>query len=189
MTKNWYENIWFVRLKVLVVSAFFAAFGNWIFTSKAGAPVTPLEAAPALIVMICLVLFAMVVQMLFERIPKWPKLPTALYLTIINTFIGCDLSPVQGCLYPHSGLCRYLHRQGSGRVPQAGRFHRHRFDPDLYRHLHRFGHHRPDRPEADRPDLIPSPRIPCLVITKSPARSCAAGLFPYFVCYILFSKI
>ena len=96
MTKNWYENIWFVRLKVLVVSAFFAAFGNWIFTSKAGAPVTPLEAAPALIVMICLVLFAMVVQMLFERIPKWPKLPTALYLTIINTFIGCDLSPVQG---------------------------------------------------------------------------------------------
>ena len=96
MTKNWYENIWFVRLKVLVVSAFFAAFGNWIFTTKAGAPVTPLEAAPALIVMICLVLFAMVVQMLFERIPKWPKLPTALYLTIINTFIGCDLSPVQG---------------------------------------------------------------------------------------------
>ena len=96
MTKNWYENIWFVRLKVLVVSAFFAAFGNWIFTTKAGAPVTPLEAAPALFVMICLVLFAMFVQMLFERIPKWPKLPTALYLTIINTFIGCNLSPVQG---------------------------------------------------------------------------------------------
>lgn len=96
--EKWYNNIWFVRLKVLVVSAFYASIGNWIYSSKAGNPVTPLEVAPALIVMVGLVLFAMFVQMMIEKIPKWPKLPTALYLTLINTLLGCDASPFQGWL-------------------------------------------------------------------------------------------
>lgn len=96
MTANWYENKWIVRIKVLIISAFYASIGNWIFTSKAGAPVTPIEATPALIVMVILVIISMFVQSLFERIPKWPKLPTALYLTLINTYIGSDISPVQG---------------------------------------------------------------------------------------------
>ena len=95
MTANWYENKWVVRIKVLVISAFYASIGNWIFTKKSGAPVTPLEAAPALVVMVALVLFAMAVQSLLERIPKWPKLPTALYLTLINTYMGCNISPFQ----------------------------------------------------------------------------------------------
>ena len=56
---------------------------------------TPGEAAPALVVMVILVIIAMFVQSLFERIPKWPKLPTALYLTLIDTYIGSSISPVQ----------------------------------------------------------------------------------------------
>ncbi|MEA4921489.1 MAG: DUF340 domain-containing protein [Clostridiaceae bacterium] len=96
MTANWYENKWVVRIKVLVISAFYASIGNWIFTLKAGAPVTPIEATPALIAMVILVIISMFVQTLFEKIPKWPKLPTALYLTLINTYIGSDISPVQG---------------------------------------------------------------------------------------------
>lgn len=95
MTTNWYDNKWVVRIKILVISAFYASIGNWIFTLKSGAPVTPLEAAPALVVMIFLVILAMFVQSLFEKIPKWPKLPTALYLTLINTYMGCDISPFQ----------------------------------------------------------------------------------------------
>ena len=95
MTGNWYENKWFVRIKILVISAVYASIGNWIFTTKAGKPVTPGEAAPALVVMVILVIIAMFVQSLFERIPKWPKLPTALYLTLIDTYIGSSISPVQ----------------------------------------------------------------------------------------------
>ena len=95
MTGNWYENKWFIRIKILVISAVYASIGNWIFTTKAGKPVTPGEAAPALVVMVCLVILAMFVQSLVERIPKWPKLPTALYLTLINTYMGCDISPFQ----------------------------------------------------------------------------------------------
>ncbi len=95
MTGNWYENKWFIRIKILVISAVYASIGNWIFTTKAGKPVTPGEAAPALVVMVILVIIAMFVQSLFERIPKWPKLPTALYLTLINTYMGCDISPFQ----------------------------------------------------------------------------------------------
>lgn len=95
MTTPWYENKWLVRIKILVISSVYAAFGNWISSMKAGKPVTALEVAPALVVMIGLVLLAMFVQSLFERIPKWPKLPTALYLTLINTYMGCDISPFQ----------------------------------------------------------------------------------------------
>ncbi|MEA4921486.1 MAG: DUF340 domain-containing protein [Clostridiaceae bacterium] len=95
MTTNWYNNKWVVTLKVLVISAFYAAIGNWIFTTKAGAPVTPVEVIPAMIAMIVLVVISMFVQSLFEKIPKWPKLPTVLYLTIINTYIGSNISPVQ----------------------------------------------------------------------------------------------
>lgn len=96
-TTNWYNNIWFVRLKVLIVSAFFAAIGNWIFTTKLEAPVTPFEAAPAMVAMIVLVLISMVVQTVFEKtFPKLLKMPTALYLTILATIIGSDISPVQG---------------------------------------------------------------------------------------------
>lgn len=95
MTTPWYENKWLVRIKILVISSVYAAFGNWISSMKAGKPVTALEVAPALVVMIGLVLLAMFVQSLFEKIPKWPKLPTALYLTLINTYMGCDISPFQ----------------------------------------------------------------------------------------------
>ena len=92
------QNKWFTRIKVLLVSSFFAAFGNWIFTTKAGAPVTPLEIVPALAFMICLVLVAMLIQELIEKIPKWPKLPTALYLALLATVLGLDGSPIQGWL-------------------------------------------------------------------------------------------
>ena len=94
MTTKWYDNIWVVRLKVLVISAFYASIGNWIFTTKSGAPVTPGEAALPLVVMVCLVLLAMAVQMLIEKIPHWPKLPTALYLTLINTYLGSPICPI-----------------------------------------------------------------------------------------------
>ena len=32
MTGNWYENKWFIRIKILVISAVYASIGNWIFT-------------------------------------------------------------------------------------------------------------------------------------------------------------
>lgn len=95
MTTNWYNNKWVVTLKVLVISAFYASIGNWIFTTKAGAPVTPFQVIPAMIAMIVLVVISMFVQSLFEKIPKWPKLPTVLYLTLINTYIGSNISPIQ----------------------------------------------------------------------------------------------
>ncbi len=100
MSTPWYNNKWIVRGKILLISAFYASIGNWIFTMKSNptAPekvFTPIQVAPALIVMIFLVFVAMFIQSLFEKIPKWPKLPTALYLTMLNTFVGCDWSPFQ----------------------------------------------------------------------------------------------
>ena len=108
MKTNWYENIWAVRLKVLVISAFFASFSNWIFTSKSGNPVTPLEIAPALVVMVLFIIIAMLIQQAFEKIPKWPKLPTALYLTIFNTLIGCNASPFQGWIVENIGKTQLM---------------------------------------------------------------------------------
>lgn len=38
--------VWFKRIKCLVLVCIFASIGNFISTSKAGNPVTPLEAVP-----------------------------------------------------------------------------------------------------------------------------------------------
>ncbi len=101
MSTPWYNNKWIVRGKILLISAFYASIGNWIFTMKTNptAPekvFTPIQVLPAMATMVLLVFIAMFIQTMFEKIPKWPKLPTALYLTMFNTFIGCNISPFQG---------------------------------------------------------------------------------------------
>ena len=97
-SKSWADNIWVVRCKVLFLSAVMAAFGNWIYTGKTtDHAVTPVEAIPGLIIMTIIIFMGYGFKALMEKIPKWPKtLPVAMYMTIINTFIAMNGSPLQG---------------------------------------------------------------------------------------------
>ena len=44
--------VWFKRIKCLVLVCIFASIGNFISTSKAGNPVTPIEAIPGLVLLL-----------------------------------------------------------------------------------------------------------------------------------------
>ena len=80
-TKN---NVWFTRLKVLCVSAILASIANFIFTNKAGAPVTPLESVPALLMMFALVVAGCIMQEMFAKYVKI-NLPTIIYISLLST--------------------------------------------------------------------------------------------------------
>ncbi len=73
---------WAVFLKVLCFSAVFASIGNWISTIKAGAPVTPLEAVPGMILLLVITILG---QLLWELINKvWSKnLPAIAYISLL----------------------------------------------------------------------------------------------------------
>ena len=73
---------WAVYLKVLCFSAVFASIGNWISTIKAGAPVTPLEAVPGMVLLLVITIAG---QLLWELINKvWSKnLPAIAYISLI----------------------------------------------------------------------------------------------------------
>ena len=61
---------WFVYIKVLVLSAVFASIGNWINTIRAGAPVTPLESLPGMLLLFGAMLIASLVGWLMARRAK-----------------------------------------------------------------------------------------------------------------------
>ena len=77
---------WAVYLKVLCFSAVFASIGNWISTIKAGAPVTPLEAVPG---MVLLLVITIVGQLIWEMINKvWSKnMPAIAYISLIAIIV------------------------------------------------------------------------------------------------------
>ena len=77
---------WAVYLKVLCFSAVFASIGDWISTIKAGAPVTPLEAVPG---MVLLLVITIVGQLIWEMINKvWSKnLPAIAYISLIAIIV------------------------------------------------------------------------------------------------------
>ena len=76
--------VWFKRIKCLVLVCIFASIGNFISTSKAGNPVTPLEAVPGLVL---LLLCTLVVS------PK--NLPAIAYISFIAILITIPgVSPI-----------------------------------------------------------------------------------------------
>lgn len=78
------KNEWAVRIKVLCISAIFASIANFISTYKAGAPVTPLEAVPALLMMFAIIVVGCLIKELVEKVFKKVQLPTILYISLIS---------------------------------------------------------------------------------------------------------
>lgn len=90
--------VWFKRIKCLVLVCIFASIGNFISTSKAGNPVTPLEAVPGLVLLLLCTLVGCIIYELINKVsPK--NLPgDRLYL------IYCDPDHDPGC-QPDRRLC------------------------------------------------------------------------------------
>lgn len=121
--------VWFKRIKCLVLVCIFASIGNFISTSKAGNPVTPLEAVPGLVLLLLCTLVGCIIYELINKVsPK--NLPgDRLYL------IYCDPDHDPGCqpdrglrdrtdrkdrtssaLHSDPCICRNLHRKRCGYI-------------------------------------------------------------------------
>ena len=87
-------NEWFVRIKVLLISAVLVSIANCISSYKAGAMVTPLEALPGLMGMFAMILVSCLLQEVLEKYLHL-KLPTILYISLVAMFASIPgLSPI-----------------------------------------------------------------------------------------------
>ena len=73
---------WFVYIKVLVLSAVFASIGNWINTIRAGAPVTPLESLPGMLLLFIITVLGLVVWDLIGKATGGKNLPAIAYISL-----------------------------------------------------------------------------------------------------------
>ena len=86
--------VWFKRIKCLVLVCIFASIGNFISTSKAGNPVTPLEAVPGLVLLLVCTLVGCIIYELNNKVsPK--NLPAIAYISVIAILITIPgVSPI-----------------------------------------------------------------------------------------------
>ena len=81
--------VWFKRIKCLVLVCIFASIGNFISTSKAGNPVTPLEAVPGLVLLLLCTLVGCIIYELINKVsPK--NLPAIAYISFIAILIAIE---------------------------------------------------------------------------------------------------
>lgn len=90
--------VWVKRIKCLVIVCVFASIGNWISTMKAGAPVTPLEAVPGLLILLAVTLVGCLIYELINKV--WSKnLPAIAYISLVAILVT-----VPG-LFPFADYC------------------------------------------------------------------------------------
>ena len=95
--------VWFKRIKCLVLVCIFASIGNFISTSKAGNPVTPLEAVPGLVLLLVCTLVGCIIYELINKVsPK--NLPAIAYISFIAILITIPgVSPIADYAIEHIG--------------------------------------------------------------------------------------
>lgn len=76
-------NVWGVRLKVLLITGVFASIANFITSTKAGNPVTPLEAMPGLLIMLVIIIVGCFIQEAVLKLTKL-KLPSILFISLVS---------------------------------------------------------------------------------------------------------
>ncbi|RHW01244.1 DUF340 domain-containing protein [Clostridium sp. OF09-10] len=86
--------VWFKRIKCLVLVCIFASIGNFISTSKAGNPVTPIEAIPGLVLLLACTLIGCLIYELVGKVSS-KNLPAIAYISFIAIFMTIPgISPI-----------------------------------------------------------------------------------------------
>ncbi len=93
---------WKTRIKVLFFSGIFSSIGNWISTTRSGAPVTPFEALPGLALMFVIICRGCLLQELIEKGGKF-HLPTILYVSAISIILSLPACPLSGFMVSSFG--------------------------------------------------------------------------------------
>lgn len=78
--------IWIKRIKCLVIVSLITSIGNLISTTKAGNPVSPLDAIPGLFfLLVCTVLGCIVYELINKVSPK--NLPAIAYISLVTILL------------------------------------------------------------------------------------------------------
>ncbi len=158
--------VWFKRIKCLVLVCIFASIGNFISTSKARNPVTPIEAIPGLVLLLACTLIGCLIYELVGKVSS-KNLPAIAYISFIAIFMTIPgVSPIAeyaieqvgkiGLLplcTPDPCVCGNFHRQGYGYLQGTGTCDRDRSDLYFRRNIPGLHDHRTDHSEDDWCDL------------------------------------
>lgn len=90
--------VWIKRIKCLVIVVVFASIGNYISTMKAGAPVSPLEAVPGLLILLAITLVGCVIYEMINKVTS-KNLPAIAYISLVAILVT-----IPG-LFPFADYC------------------------------------------------------------------------------------
>lgn len=78
--------VWSKRIKCLVLVCLFTSIGNFISTTKAGKPVTPLQAVPGLLILLVITLIGFLIHEIIGRI-LGKNLPAIAYVSLVAIIV------------------------------------------------------------------------------------------------------
>lgn len=77
---------WIKKIKCLTLVSAYALIGNWLSTMKAGAPVTPIEALPGMVMLLAITIIGVAIcDAVSKVLPK--NLPAIAYISIVAIIV------------------------------------------------------------------------------------------------------
>jgi len=89
--------------RILLISSIFAVVGNWIFTYRAGNPVTPLEAVVGMMILLVVVIIGLLIK---NALPF--KLPTIMYISLTAIILSLPWTPGSEFLIAQTSKVQFL---------------------------------------------------------------------------------
>ena len=73
---------WIKKIKCLTLVSAYALIGNWLSTMKSGAPVTPIEALPGMVMLLAITIIGVAISDILDKaLPK--NLPAIAYISLV----------------------------------------------------------------------------------------------------------
>ncbi len=78
---------WIKKIKCLTLVSAYALIGNWLSTMKAGAPVTPIEAFPGMVMLLVITILGIAVSDLVAKVAPKINLPAIAYISLVAIIV------------------------------------------------------------------------------------------------------
>ena len=77
---------WIKKIKCLTLVSAYALIGNWLSTMKSGAPVTPIEALPGMVMVLAITIIGVAISDILDKaLPK--NLPAIAYISLVAIIV------------------------------------------------------------------------------------------------------
>ena len=77
---------WIKKIKCLTLVSAYALIGNWLSTLKSGAPVTPIEALPGMVMLLAITIIGVAISDVLDKaLPK--NLPAIAYISLVAIIV------------------------------------------------------------------------------------------------------